>query len=79
MSAAYRTLITALIAVALLAPAASVAEGKKRPHKPAAARSVADCPDADLDPTADNLGRIRTAILCLHNQIRAAARPARLR
>jgi uncharacterized protein YkwD len=71
MSASYRTLTTALIAAALLAPAASVAEGKKKPHKPAIARSVADCPDADLQPTDDNLGRIRKAILCLHNQIRA--------
>jgi len=71
MSARHRTLITALIAAALLAPAASVAEGKKKPHKPAVARSVADCPDADLTPAAGNLGRIRKAILCLHNQIRA--------
>ncbi len=71
MSVKYRTLITALVAAALLAPADSTAEGKKKPHKPAVARSVADCPDADLTPTADNLGRIRKAVLCLHNQIRA--------
>jgi uncharacterized protein YkwD len=71
MATKYRALIAALIAVALLAPAASVAEGKRKPHKPAVARAVADCPDADLTPTADNLGRIRQAVLCLHNQIRA--------
>jgi uncharacterized protein YkwD len=72
MSAKHRTLITALIAAALLAPAASVAEGKKKqPKPPIAAKVVQDCPDADLEPAGDNLGRIRKAILCLHNQIRA--------
>jgi uncharacterized protein YkwD len=72
MPAKLRTLLIALIAAALLAPAASVAEGKKKHHKPAVpAKAVGDCADADLEPAADNLARIRTAILCLHNQIRA--------
>jgi uncharacterized protein YkwD len=71
MPATLRTLLIALVAAALLAPATSVAEGKKKHHKPAAAKTVAECADADLDPDASNLGRIRTAILCLHNQIRA--------
>jgi uncharacterized protein YkwD len=71
MSAKLRTLIVALLAVALLAPAGSVAEGRKT-RKPAPAAKVAqDCPDADLEPAAENLGRIRAAILCLHNQVRA--------
>jgi uncharacterized protein YkwD len=68
MSARIRTLIIALLAVALLAPAGSVAEGKK-PRKHAVAAQ--NCVDADLEPTSDNLRRIREAILCLHNQIRA--------
>jgi uncharacterized protein YkwD len=69
MSAKHRTLITALVAAALLAPAASVAEGKS--HHRAVAKAAAECPDSDLMPTADNLGRIRKAVLCLHNEIRA--------
>ena len=69
MSAKLRPLLIALVAAAVLAPAASVAEGKTKP--PVAATAVASCPDADLEPTAGNLGRIRKAILCLHNQVRA--------
>jgi uncharacterized protein YkwD len=30
-----------------------------------------DCPDADLVPAPGNLARIRAAVLCLHNQVRA--------
>jgi uncharacterized protein YkwD len=72
MSARIRTLIIALLAAALLAPAGSVAEGKKpRKHRAAPAKVAQDCPDADLEPADDNLRRIRAAILCLHNQIRA--------
>jgi uncharacterized protein YkwD len=71
MSAKVRTLIVALLAAALLAPAASTAEGKKKPKRPAPAKVTQECVDADLEPAADNLGRIRSAILCLHNQIRA--------
>ena len=72
MSAKVRTFIVALLAAALLAPTSSVAEGKKHRHRaPAPAKVTQDCPDADLEPSGDNLGRIRAAILCLHNQIRA--------
>jgi uncharacterized protein YkwD len=72
MSAKARTLIVALLAAALLAPTGSIAEGKRHRHRGSApAKVTQDCPDADLEPTADNLGRVRAAILCLHNQIRA--------
>jgi uncharacterized protein YkwD len=68
MSTKLRTLTIALVAAALLAPAASSAEASTDSM---VARAAAECPDADLAPTADNLGRIRKAILCLHNEIRA--------
>jgi uncharacterized protein YkwD len=80
MNTRFRTLIIAVFAVALLAPTASTAEGKKKHHRaPAPARFTQDCPDADLEPSGDNQGRIRTAILCLHNQIRAEHGLPRLR
>src|SRR6185503_16168190 len=79
MTLKVRTLIIAVLAVALLAPAASTAEGKKKHRAPAPARFTQDCPDADLEPTSDNQGRIRDAILCLHNQIRAENGLPRLR
>ena len=56
-----RIIVLALVAAALLAPATPVAS---------AAKPMA-CADADLQPDAGNLPRIRAAILCLHNQIRA--------
>jgi uncharacterized protein YkwD len=59
-----RIIVLALVAAALLAPATPVADAKHA-SKPKA------CADADLQPTAANLARIRDAILCLHNQIRA--------
>jgi uncharacterized protein YkwD len=64
-----RILFVALVAVAVLAPASAVADGKR---KPALARAAQECADADLEPAADNLPRIRAAIVCLHNEIRAA-------
>ena len=80
MTAKFRTLILALLAVALLAPTGATAEGKRKHHRaPAPAKVTQDCPDADLEPTGDNQGRIRTAILCLHNQIRAERGLPRLR
>jgi uncharacterized protein YkwD len=79
MNARIRTLIAALVAVALFAPATSVADGKKQHRAPAIAKVAQDCADADLEPTGDNLGRIRSAILCLHNQIRAEHGLPRLR
>jgi uncharacterized protein YkwD len=71
MSAKVRTLTIALLAAALLAPAGSVAEGKKPRKHAAPAKVTKDCPDADVEPASDDLRRIRAAILCLHNQIRA--------
>jgi uncharacterized protein YkwD len=60
--------IIALLAAALAGPAAAGADagpGRQR------AQAAQECADADLEPTADNLGRIRTAVLCLHNKIRS--------
>jgi uncharacterized protein YkwD len=39
-----------------------------RAHTSAARR---DCPDADLVPAPGNLARVRAAVLCLHNRVRA--------
>jgi uncharacterized protein YkwD len=68
MTPKLRTALTALLATLLLVPAATVAEGKK---KAPTARVAQECADADLEATRDNAGRIRDAILCLHNQVRA--------
>jgi uncharacterized protein YkwD len=54
------TLLTALVFV----PGESVAEAGK-------ARAAQQCADADLEATSGNLRRIRAAVVCLHNQIRA--------
>ena len=51
-----RTLVAALLFGALAAPASA----------------YADCPGADLVPSEDNLGEVRDALLCLHNEARAA-------
>ena len=69
MSSTLRTALIALLTAVLLAPATTVAEGKKK--APAKARAAQECADADLEATSENLGRIRSAVLCLHNQIRA--------
>jgi len=66
-----RISIVSVLTAALFAPATSIAEGKTKSYEKVVARAAAECRDADLDPDATNLGRIRTAILCLHNQIRA--------
>jgi uncharacterized protein YkwD len=82
-----RILPAAAVAVSLLAPAgaqakdvkATVALGDKRPAKASVAKGkkakaqvAADCGSTDVLPTADNLAQIRAAVLCLHNQTRAA-------
>jgi len=79
MTARFRTLIIALLAVALLAPTGAIAEGKRKHRAGAPARVTQDCPNADLEPAGDNQGLIRAAILCLHNQIRAEHDLPRLR
>jgi uncharacterized protein YkwD len=67
-----RTAIIAMLAAAFVVPAnPAEAKSRVRPAK-AVAAAAQDCPDADLEPAADNLGRIRSAILCLHNEIRSA-------
>jgi uncharacterized protein YkwD len=69
MTTKLRTALIALLTAALLVPATTVAEGKRK--APAEAQAAQECADADLEATNENLGRIRAAILCLHNQIRA--------
>jgi uncharacterized protein YkwD len=69
------TTLVALLAVALLSPAAAAA----RSHRGAVARAAVACPDADLAPAPGNLRRVRAAILCLHNGIRAESGLTRLR
>jgi uncharacterized protein YkwD len=64
MSRTTRTTLITLLTALLMVPAAGVAEGKK-------ARAAQECADTDLEATSENLGRIRAAVLCLHNQIRA--------
>jgi uncharacterized protein YkwD len=72
-----RTLTISLLATALVVPTATAGAFPKH-HKltplahTSGAKKAADCPDADLEPNGSNLGRIRAAVLCLHNQIRAA-------
>jgi uncharacterized protein YkwD len=45
----------------------------------AAAQASAACPNADTLPTAENLPEIRAALICLHNEERAAANVPALR
>jgi uncharacterized protein YkwD len=68
MSLKLRTALITLLTALLLAPAAGVAEGKKQRPR---AQASQECADVDLEATKDNLDRIRAAILCLHNKIRA--------
>jgi uncharacterized protein YkwD len=63
-----RIAIAAVLAAALFAPAASAAADTQQTQVAKAAKS---CPDADLEATRGNLGRIRRAVLCLHNEIRS--------
>lgn len=72
MSRSSRTATIALLVAAFVAPA-TVADAKPRVRAAKAVAAAAqECPNADLEPAADNLGRIRDAILCLHNEIRDA-------
>jgi uncharacterized protein YkwD len=72
-----RILPAAAVAATLLVPSAAhakgvkatVALGDKRPVKATVAQ---DCGNTNVLPTADNLAQIRAAVLCLHNQTRAA-------
>jgi uncharacterized protein YkwD len=71
MSLTVRTLITALLAATLAVPAVADAKHKHHHRPKVVAKAVKACADADLAPTARNLRRVRAAILCLHNKIRA--------
>jgi uncharacterized protein YkwD len=71
MTPKLRTALIALFAVALLVPAAPVAEGKRSKKREATPAQVQECVDADLEAASDNLDRIRDAVLCLHNNVRA--------
>jgi uncharacterized protein YkwD len=59
-----RTALITLLTALLLIPAGTVAEGKQAP-------AAKECADADLEATRSNVRRIRAAVLCLHNRIRA--------
>jgi len=72
MSSKLRTALLVLSTALLLMPAGTVAEGRK-------ARAPQACADAGLEATQHNLRRIRAAVLCLHNRIRAAHGLPRLR
>jgi uncharacterized protein YkwD len=72
-----RILPIAVVAATLLVPAAAHAKGVKATvalgdKRPAKATVAADCGNTDALPTADDLAQIRAAVLCLHNQTRAA-------
>ena len=71
MSVKLRTLLTATVAAALLAPAATASAAVDKGQPRPTARHAQQCADTDLRPAADNLPRVRAAILCLHNQVRA--------
>ena len=64
MSLVLRITFATLLAALVIAPSASVAEGGR-------ARAAQQCADADLEASSSNLPRIRAAVVCLHNQIRA--------
>ena len=64
-----RIFFVAFAALAVIAPATAVTEASAKPAS-VVARAAQQCADADLEPAADNLPRIRAAIVCLHNQIR---------
>jgi len=87
-----RSAALTLLCAGLLVPATSQAgpaKGVARPAKPLRAHialggpearaAQESCANADLAPTGDNEGAIRSAILCLHNQIRAERRLPMLR
>ena len=60
-----RSLGCVVAVILLFAPAAVAA-----PSTTHARAAAADCPGSDLVPTAENLGAVRAAVVCLHSQIR---------
>jgi len=79
MTSKLRTALVALLTLLVIAPAGTVAEGKRAKKKAPRSAVVQECVDADLEATPGNLRRIRGAILCLHNQVRAEHRLPALR
>src|SRR4051812_16936002 len=70
-----QTVVKATIALGDKRPArlrAHAAKSKKRKTPTARIAQLAPCQNTDLMPTAANVELVRAAILCLHNQIRAA-------
>jgi uncharacterized protein YkwD len=65
--------IVVLILAALLAPAAVASPKRATVAVGPSQRALAnqECADADTEPTAENLDRVRDAVVCLHNRIRA--------
>ena len=70
-AAAHGKPVKATIALGDKRPAAKKKARKHKTHKVKAAAAVA-CDNTDVLPTAQNLPQIRAAVLCLHNQVRAA-------
>jgi uncharacterized protein YkwD len=64
MSFVLRITLTTLLTALVFVPSASVAEAGM-------ARTAQQCADAGLEASSSNLRRIRAAVVCLHNQIRA--------
>jgi uncharacterized protein YkwD len=72
MTLKLRTTLVTLVTALLLVPAGSAAEARK-------ARAAQQCADAGLEANKANLGRVRAAVLCLHNRVRAQHGLPRLR
>lgn len=75
-AAAHGKPVRATIALGDKRPAAQKKAHKHKRHKakkhPLKAAAAVACDNTDLLPTAQNLPLIRAAVLCLHNQVRAA-------
>jgi uncharacterized protein YkwD len=76
-----KTSIAFLVFAAAALPAPAAAEPVARVALGPGQNVLANraCADADLEPTATSLERVRAAILCLHNQVRARHRLPALR
>jgi uncharacterized protein YkwD len=64
-------ILTLLALLTVLTTATTVADAKRPSTAKLRAIAAQECADADLEPTSRNLKRIRRAIVCLHNKVRA--------
>jgi uncharacterized protein YkwD len=64
-------ILTLIALLTVLGTAAAVADAKRPSRAKLRAIAAQHCAGADLRPTATNLKRIRDAVLCLHNKVRA--------